>query len=255
MHWILTFTLYYILCEHFNICWGIWNSLKNRFCSGNCISRSKCSDISLSPVCHFDWCHLIDKVIWNYLKSWSQPVMVFVYDFAGWNQTITRDRLVWNKFQCQMEIYQILLAPKYHICLWIKITLVLEKKVSQRVHPSFRLLHNWYMLQGRWYWNAHQFYGFSTQYFLPCNFKFQNKASFQCQEFSSPTEYDTTTQRYYCMRKRWYYPEPLEVGGHLETCRQSFPGFGGRNNIKMSSCQYRDPHVKDKTVLYRPSYL
>ena len=29
---------------------------------------------------------------------------------------------------------------------------------------------------------------------------------------------------------------------------------GGRLNIKMSSYQYRDPHVKDKTVL-RPSYL
>ena len=29
---------------------------------------------------------------------------------------------------------------------------------------------------------------------------------------------------------------------------------GGRLNIKMSSYQYRDPHVKDKTVS-RPSYL
>ena len=29
---------------------------------------------------------------------------------------------------------------------------------------------------------------------------------------------------------------------------------GGRLNIKISSCQYRDPHVKDKTVS-RPSYL
>ena len=29
---------------------------------------------------------------------------------------------------------------------------------------------------------------------------------------------------------------------------------GGHLNIKMSSCQYRDPHVKDKTVS-QPSYL
>ena len=38
-----------------------------------------------------------------------------------------------------------------------------------------------------------------------------------------------------------------------------FPTFntlrpGGRLNIKMSSYQYRDPHVKDKRVS-RPSYL
>ena len=52
------------------------------------------------------------------------------------------------------------------------------------------------------------------------------------------------------------------TGPHFNT-KTIFPGIGipiikiktcGRLNIKMSSYQYRDPHVKDKTVL-RPSYL
>ena len=33
-----------------------------------------------------------------------------------------------------------------------------------------------------------------------------------------------------------------------------YTSIRGRLKIKMSSCQYRDPHVKDRTVL-RPSYL
>ena len=37
-----------------------------------------------------------------------------------------------------------------------------------------------------------------------------------------------------------YPPRPLKAGGRL--------------NIEMSSCQYSDPHVKDKKVS-RPSYL
>ena len=36
--------------------------------------------------------------------------------------------------------------------------------------------------------------------------------------------------------------------------RQAISGPGDRLNIKMSSYQYRDPHVNDKTVS-RPSYL
>ena len=35
---------------------------------------------------------------------------------------------------------------------------------------------------------------------------------------------------------------------------QAISGPGGRLNIKMSSYQYRDPYVNDKTVS-RPSYL
>ena len=35
---------------------------------------------------------------------------------------------------------------------------------------------------------------------------------------------------------------------------REFAGSGGRLNIKMSFYQYRDPHVKDKTVSL-PSYL
>ena len=36
--------------------------------------------------------------------------------------------------------------------------------------------------------------------------------------------------------------------------KQNRKQSGGRLNINMSSYQYRDPHVKDKTVS-RPSYL
>ena len=47
--------------------------------------------------------------------------------------------------------------------------------------------------------------------------------------------------------KKYVYVEPWEL-------RSIMLESGGRLNIKMSSYQYRDPHVKDKTVS-RPSYL
>ena len=40
----------------------------------------------------------------------------------------------------------------------------------------------------------------------------------------------------------------------IDELRHALTEPGGRLNIKMLSCQYGDPHVKDKTVS-RPSYL
>ena len=49
-----------------------------------------------------------------------------------------------------------------------------------------------------------------------------------------------------------YYPSQLCFS--LQNDKTGLPHPGGHLNIKMSSYQYTDPHVKDKTVS-RPSYL
>ena len=47
---------------------------------------------------------------------------------------------------------------------------------------------------------------------------------------------------------------PSQDDSSLNLLAQPLRQAGGRLNMKMLSYQYRDPHVKDKTVL-RPSYL